>query len=137
MFERLQSQYLLALAIISQMLKVTTAQNASLPATMATQLITPQDFPGAPAACSYALLATVNCPQSVLLKPLGRRFANDELFVLCTSTCTQSLNDWRSSVVSACQGWNFVDNVSNITYVPTALGDYRIYGYQLACLKDS
>lgn len=110
------------------------------------------------ADCRDALNANVSCSAALVVtgslytwKALGL----DNLTMLCTSTCTSSLSQYRKKVLSACASDVYTDpainatgyiygtdtpndifNVEGISMNPIVMADYYILNYRSLCQKD-
>ncbi|KAF9480695.1 hypothetical protein BDN70DRAFT_877257 [Pholiota conissans] len=91
--------------------------------------------PAPPSACASALSATLNCDPSVQLMAANVFFNASVLSTLCTSACTSSLKNYRSSVVSSCGSYQ-IPGPNNISYAPTLAVDTLSGPYQQQCLTD-
>jgi len=64
-------------------------------------------------ACATALTSTIACNATIQLMDLP--FDADSLTAMCTPSCSASLQTYRSTVATACNGVRFVDD-NNATY---------------------
>lgn len=110
-------------------------------------------------ACIAALAAPLECSGSILdddMLETWDEFSNQNLVSLCTSTCSKSIESYRSKVMEVCAKDAYTDPESNAEgYVPgtntpndiynaggaslrpIALADYYFVNYKLVCLKDA
>lgn len=123
-------QYLLCVVVfLESCLAARLYENATLPTDLTT-------------ACTAALLAEINCDQSITNLFPEEYYSEDILNVACTDTCNTSLTAYESNIVKACESQNFGGEenwdltrnpINPVAMIPNELR----FNYGLACLKDS
>ncbi|KDR74914.1 hypothetical protein GALMADRAFT_123583 [Galerina marginata CBS 339.88] len=86
------------------------------------------------AACATALTASLSC--NATIQYMSFPFDAGSLAAMCTPTCSSSLQTYRNSVASACNGFNFF-GADNSTYKATLAIDTISEPYFSQCRTDS
>lgn len=109
------------------------------------QLFTPDLFPSLSAACSTALSANISCSYIETgdeAYHFNANYTTETLSYLCSDGCSDSIHEYRSSVISACgnETYSFTDDDGEgdnaLVLRPIALPDYYLNNHFQRCLTD-
>ncbi|KAF4545498.1 Carbohydrate-binding module family 50 protein [Lasiodiplodia theobromae] len=100
-------------------------------------------FDSLSSGCAGALAASLSCPYletDDTVYEASSNFTTDTLSSLCTDNCTQSIQQYRVDVESACGNETYSDSdmgVNSLALKPIAFADYYFNNYWQRCLTDS
>lgn len=126
----------LALCLLALIVSLAGAQTTT---TASFQLVTNSTLPVAnlTSNCADALMSDIACNSYVSRFRPGQYYDPRGLQEVCTTDCQSSIQQYVSSVDSAC-GDDVQYNYTDTTYLPvSALGVRLQYYYGLVCLQDS
>lgn len=97
-------------------------------------------FPSLSTSCSSALSANISCPYLETgdeVYQIVANYTSETLSALCTTDCSDSIKQYRSTVLSACGNETYSDGGnSDLILKPIALPDYYFDNYFQRCLTD-